>query len=432
VKKNLKLIYLAIFIINLIIIPQYNYSTYNPPEILNSKEILGAWAVDFSQYYSAALALKNGENFYDTDLIYKIGKDKGAFNSQMDYLYPPFFLFFIIPFTFLPFKLASILWLSLNQIFIVALIFISLAIFKAKSKDLLCFSFGLIGIFYPVFYELRLGQADLIVGILLYLSLYLILRKKIILGSILYSLSCCLKLSPIILIAYFFRKKFFKILALSLAATLIIIIGSNSLIKKDIVNNYFLKILPGLATSSKFMDLNRQDSDKNYLQLNQSLGSLVEKAFLLKTGLRDYSRSLSAVKIYSFFLRLAAFLPVLILLKSNKTRYNLLAWEVSIIIVVMLLVNSGSFLYHFSILILPICGVLKFLSDNYKRIPINYYALFIISFILLGFRLGYNLVPLDNLLLFWGSSKLFGLIIFLCLLIKIYRYNLQHNLHYEK
>lgn len=419
-RNLLKFLCISIFLIHLIIFPQYKYITYKFKG-LESGHISSFWALDFSQYYSAALTLRKGKNFYDTNLIYELGKEKGAFNSEMDYLYPPFFLFLVIPLTFLPFWLAKILWLFLNQSLIIVLILISLKIFNIKNKDVFWLSLGFLGIFNPLFLELRSGQADLIMSLFLYLGIYFIIKKRNFFGSIFYIISCYLKLIPIAFIIYFIKKKLIKLTILSLIVFITITAFSAVIIKKDINNNYFFKTLPGLISGDKFIELNYDKSELYYIKLNQSLSSLVEKTFFLIWGIEGYRENILVPKVLSLILRAVFLIFILALLKNNYTYNDAFLWEVSIFITTILLVNTGSFVYHFSLLILPLCGVLGFFVENYRKIGVSFYILFLASFILMGFRLCYYDVPLNNIFLFWGSSKLYGLILFLWLLFKIYK-----------
>jgi len=423
-RNLLRFLCIFIFLIHLVIFPQYKYITYKF-EGLKSDDITSFWATDFSQYYSAALTLRKGKDFYNTNLIYELGEEKGAFNSQMDYLYPPFFLFLLIPLTFLPFWLAKMFWLFLNQSLIVVLILISLRIFRIKNKDVFWLSLGFLGIFNPLSLELRLGQADLVMSLFLYLGIYLIIKKQFFFGSIFYAVSCCLKLSPIAFIIYFVKKRLIKLTILSLIAIMVITAFSTAIVKKNINDNYFSKTFPSLISGDKFMRLSYDKSELYYLKLNQSLGSLIEKTFLLIWGIEGYRKNIMVPKTLSFILRAVFFLFILALLKNNSLDNNVFLWEVSIFITTILLVNTGSFVYHFSVLILPLCGVLGFLAENYRKIGISFYILFLASFILMGFRLGYYHVPLDNIFLFWGSSKLYGLMLFLWLLFKIYQRSLK-------
>ncbi|MBP7088163.1 MAG: DUF2029 domain-containing protein [Candidatus Omnitrophica bacterium] len=423
-KNLLKLFCISIFLIHLIIFPQYKYITYKFNS-LKSKDVTSFWVIDFSQYYSAALTLREGKDFYNTNLMYKLGEEKGAFNSGMDYLYPPFFLFLVVPLTFLPFWLAKMLWLFLNQSLIIVIILISLRMFRIKNKDVFWLSLGFMGIFNPLFLELRLGQADLIMSLFLYLGIYLIIKKENFLGSMLYAISCCLKLSPLAFIIYFVKKRLMKLTILSLIIIIAITIFSTVAVKKNINNDYFSKTFPGLISGSKFMELNCDKSELWYIKLNQSLGSLIEKTFFLAWGIEGYRDNILVPKILSLILRAIFFIFILALLKSNSLDNNIFLWEVSIFITTILLVNTGSFVYHFSVLILPLCGVIGFLVENYRKISISFYILFLASFTLMGFRLGYYYVPLDNIFLFWGSSKLYGLILFLWLLFKIYKRSLK-------
>lgn len=71
---------------------------------------------DFRGYYAAALVVINGGNPYDYSTLAPFLLRATGVIGNNPYYYAPFFAWFIIPFSWLPFNIARICWMSFNLI----------------------------------------------------------------------------------------------------------------------------------------------------------------------------------------------------------------------------------------------------------------------------------------------------------------------------
>src|ERR1700730_971574 len=75
---------------------------------------LGPGKNDFSEVYVGAWMWRHGQNFYDAPLATAIGDSLGNTRVNIVLIYPPTALVLISPLTFLPWKLANLLWLLIG------------------------------------------------------------------------------------------------------------------------------------------------------------------------------------------------------------------------------------------------------------------------------------------------------------------------------
>lgn len=76
-----------------------------------------AEGVDFRGYYAAAELVSRGGNPYDYSQLAPVLFELTGFAGNNPYFYPPWFSLFFLPFTFLPFETARLVWLMLNGAF---------------------------------------------------------------------------------------------------------------------------------------------------------------------------------------------------------------------------------------------------------------------------------------------------------------------------
>ena len=177
---------------------------------------------DFRDYYSAA------KNFHQLEDIYYLDKanslkdkfkledlkidDLNFFKEKLgSYIYPPTFSFLLIPFTFLKYPHASILWFLINYIaFIFCLFYIS------KYFQFPKFSYAWLFVLISNFLFIQNHQSNNQVGfLLLFLIIISIFSKNDILSSFSISLAVVIKLIPAIFFIYFLYKKRYRVLFLS-------------------------------------------------------------------------------------------------------------------------------------------------------------------------------------------------------------------------
>lgn len=135
---------------------------------------LGPGKNDFSEVFIGAWMWRHGLNFYDVSLATATGNSLGNTQVNIVLIYPPTALVLIAPFTFLPWKLANLLWLLLGLAGTAAaiLLLIKLAGLQIwEDRALLLGTFVLA--FDPLHHAFHLGNVALIAVPLCFLGVYL-------------------------------------------------------------------------------------------------------------------------------------------------------------------------------------------------------------------------------------------------------------------
>ena len=169
---------------------------------------------DFSTFYSGASIVRQGlgKQLYDEATQYRIQLQFAAGVSirqgPLPYIHPPFEALLFIPFTWVSYPTAYLLWDLLNLVFLVLLFFLLrssipwLRQISAATWLLGCLAF------FPVFFALLQGQ-DILMLVLLFGAAYVLLRRNSDLAA-----GCCLGLGvfrfhlvlPLVLILLYQRR----------------------------------------------------------------------------------------------------------------------------------------------------------------------------------------------------------------------------------
>jgi hypothetical protein len=157
------------------------------------------WAVDLGCYRAAALALRSGADPYLQENLRKYA-DGAPIGAITRYAYPPSFLLFVMPLTWLPLDLAVRVWLILNLCLLTASV---LLISKTLAWDLtprrtLVSMLGA-GSFLPVVHCLAFGQASIFVLFWLAATFYLVKRGRDVCAGVCLAL-CFTKLQVLALV----------------------------------------------------------------------------------------------------------------------------------------------------------------------------------------------------------------------------------------
>jgi hypothetical protein len=182
---------------------------------------------DFFIYYTAA------SKVFGNDSIYVM-----TFGDGFHYLYSLFFAICLYPFTFLPFYLCKLLWLSLNAVLLVRLFTISFSFFENNEQPfkIPTWFYSIVFLFTFRFIHENFHAAQITI-VILYLCLeavnFIFNKNKVILGSLILAIGINIKLLPIVLIPYlFYRQKFKALLYIFIACLMLwllpsVILGHN-------------------------------------------------------------------------------------------------------------------------------------------------------------------------------------------------------------
>lgn len=206
--------------------------------------------VDYLVYSGALEKFISGQNPYQ--FLYGQLSDKIPFN------YPPSSLMVLSPFHFLPIKIGEILLVVLSFISLCLVLWIVIKLCRIKVS--IPFFLVICAFFiqtFPVKFTLILGQVNLIVLALTFLSLYLYIKPvhkhSRILAIILLSLASSLKIFPLLILPLFLLKKDYKFTFSVLGLFLIL----NLIPYPKLFGEYFFNIFPKLslaASSPNFYD----------------------------------------------------------------------------------------------------------------------------------------------------------------------------------
>ena len=163
--------------------------------------------IDFPVYYSAGRSLLAGRtDLYAPDF---------ALGRVMDYRYPPFFLVALIPLWLLSYKAAAYLWYLLSVLQIAGCVAVLRREVNRQGpmKWIWAISFFAVGQYFIQI--IHYGNAQLLAIFLLFVSFYLIARRKVAMAALLVAVSITIKLTPLLALPYFALKRQWKYLLLT-------------------------------------------------------------------------------------------------------------------------------------------------------------------------------------------------------------------------
>ncbi len=149
----------------------------------NSIDLIRKGYPDFTTFYSGASLLRQGlgRQLYDEPTQYRVQQQFAAGVSirqgALPYIHPPFEALLFIPFTWVSYPTAFVLWDLFNLIFLVTLLFmLRPALPVLRSVPAAAWLFACLA-FFPVFFALLQGQ-DILLLVLLFAAVYLLLRRN--------------------------------------------------------------------------------------------------------------------------------------------------------------------------------------------------------------------------------------------------------------
>lgn len=190
--------------------------------------------IDFGFFYGVADGVKNHISPFDKEkLVISIKHlNTDELTRRVSYsisYYLPVLFWIFIPFTFIPYNTAKIIYLIIQHILFILSIYIYIKIlFKQKyikEKSLFIFIIiFLISFFTPLIYEYAFGNINIIILFLISLTIYFYMNNRFTAAGLILSIAFIIKLYPGILILEFIRRKKFKALISFFIATLFIVL----------------------------------------------------------------------------------------------------------------------------------------------------------------------------------------------------------------
>lgn len=221
-----------LFLFSVIIFSLFHYGDY----LLNIAS--HSSFLDFNLYYIYTNLVSKGVSPFDPGVSVTVGGAQAIAN------YPPLFYILMRPILILPFEQASIVWLFLNQLFILGSGFLLLQL--SSRKLTLAISAALIFIvtnFYPLLDNIALGQVNIFILFLLSSALFALKKNKLLLSAILIALTTHIKIQFIFMLPVLFWANYQRLAIKSLAFILFGWIISLILVGKEQNLQFFNHLL---------------------------------------------------------------------------------------------------------------------------------------------------------------------------------------------
>lgn len=210
----------------------------------------GIFEMDFTAYYAAATAVKEGKPIYNPPpwplLQENVLSDMPIFTgpesrSIPNYLYPPFLAYCLRPYTWLPYETAEWFWnVTLIAVYWSGIGYLINTLFhkSALNRTGCILALFLAAYWAPMFLAFRVGQITVVILFLLILHTIWALERKDIGAGICLAAAIMLKCSPLALLPFWVLQKRWKIVISSFITIILIILltGIRS-------NWYFLTVI---------------------------------------------------------------------------------------------------------------------------------------------------------------------------------------------
>ncbi len=155
--------------------------------------------IDFPVYYAAGRSLLSGRSdLYAPDF---------AAGRVMDYRYPPFFLLALAPLWLMPYAVAAYIWFLLEVSQIVGCVVVLQRVHGAARLTWKVWLISALCLAQYYVMILHYGNAHLMAVFLLFAAFYLAFKNKNLLAAAAMSLAITIKLTPVLLLAYFVLKR---------------------------------------------------------------------------------------------------------------------------------------------------------------------------------------------------------------------------------
>jgi alpha-1,2-mannosyltransferase len=169
---------------------------------------------DFRAYYSAAWALRQGEDLYDGAALNRVWAEVGDPKLKPDthgYVYPPLFALLLQPATLLSVHTAARVWLVFNAVFWLLGVLLLTRVLEWSPSDLPFWLLLFVALrFEPALWTLSAGQLNIVVFCLVVAGLYGLKRECPKCAGFHLALAGALKLTPFVLVAYLLLRRRYR------------------------------------------------------------------------------------------------------------------------------------------------------------------------------------------------------------------------------
>lgn len=188
---------------------------------------------DFRLYYLGAQSILLGKNPY--------AEVQGV-------IYPPISLVLLTPFATLPIELAEDVWTICSLSALLVSIFLLLQMSKTFSARNSFIVVGLAMLSFPVKFNLGMGQINLLLLLLTCLAFYWYRKRHLVLAGTALALAAALKLTPLILLFFFLKKKQWRLILSCVVVFGLLNSVGVLLLGTSVTIDYWQKIFPAIPT----------------------------------------------------------------------------------------------------------------------------------------------------------------------------------------
>ena len=379
---------------------------------------------DFGHYYFYSTIVREGHNPFDLDVVRRFEKSLNIAYMPSSPNYPPFYYAILMrPFTYLQYPHAKILWLILNQLFLLASLILCMRVIKEKLNILVFATILYLALnFYPLLVGLYIGQSNVLILFFISCAFYLFKKGHDFFGGISLALAICTKPQMGLLLLFFILKKEYKIVFSAIVASAAFLGIS-----------FFFTAAGHWPDFMQYIYRLRGDASNLAWVANQSLTGLFYRLFniSIKEGVPTLPVYYSPItgRILSF-LSSAAVLLVGVFFWKQKTPRNTdkINLEFSLAIVTCLLLSPLTEEHHFVWLLMVFIFMMPALLDG----KVNFLATCVlaISYVLIGYRfyLGRFAIFNKGIMTLFHSIKLYALILLWVIVIYSLYKELKNNL----
>jgi hypothetical protein len=356
---------------------------------------------DFQDYYSASKLFVEKKDLYNQSTLTNLKSDvklddlfkpenlllleklKGNIGT---YIYPPLFAFLLIPFSFLNYEIASVLFVSLNFICLLISLFLCSRFFSSKRIYTILFITILISF---KFLENHVVNNQ-VAFILLALVLFSVYTKNSILSGLSLSLAIWIKITPAIFLLYFLLQKDFRKIGYTF------VFGIFWMLLPSLFSHEY-NFASLLSWKELILDNAMKNPEFRSWKNNQSLIATLAKYFLpnadilnqSQMGLPFFDLTKQTLQYLFYTVSVLIVYPFLKQSLNIKDRFQTL----SILFLLSILFSGISWIHSFVFLLFPIFYLtyLIFETDQIPKIKYSYIAISISLVLLNKTFLGSNI-----------------------------------------
>lgn len=357
--------------------------------------LFGVDLYDFNSHYLASYATQHGLDPYNLDTLQSLAQDLGPHKVTI-FRYPPFWLLLLTPLGALPYPAAVLTWQLLNLALVVAAVWLTAKTLRLGFDAKTALVIGLLLFNYdPLIYNLAIGNTNLVILVLLVGVALAWTWQREMLGGVLLGLASAIKVTPVVLLAYFLWKKNWRLVA-SAVVTILASIVLGWLILGAQMTRTFVDTLTTFA------------AEDNAWIGNQSWRGFLDRIFVgdefVHAPLQDPN-----LDHWLYYGGVIVFVALTAFVLFRSRRSNQFHLEFALVLIAYFIVAPTTWIHHLVWAIYSLVALALACLDREKLAPTIWFG---IGYLLIALTLDYR-----NEMIFawpaslWVSTKFYGLLI---------------------